>query len=146
MKILIHSPAFLPMIGGLEINMATMADAFAGAGHEVAIWTTTPGAGPEPPARYRVVRRPSPFAAFRLARWCDVFVHANVSLRGLWPLLLVRRPWVASHHSWYRRVEGTIAWQDRLKRWVLHFAAASIAVSQPLADDLDTPSIVIPNA
>jgi glycosyltransferase involved in cell wall biosynthesis len=146
MRILIHSPAFVPMIGGLEINMATMADAFVAAGHEVAVWTTTPGIGPEPAARYRVVRRPGVLAALRLTRWCDVFVHANVSLRGLWPMLLVRRPWVVSHHSWYRRVDGTVGWQDRVKRWVLRFADASIAVSQPLADDLDTPAIIIPNA
>lgn len=146
MKILIHSPAFLPQIGGLEINMATMAAAFAAAGHEVAVWTTTPAGGRETVDSYRVVRRPSALAALRLVRWCDVLMHANLSLRGLWPLLLVRRPWVVSHHSWYRRTDGSVAWQDRLKRWSLRYAAASIAVSRALADDLETPSIVIPNA
>jgi glycosyltransferase involved in cell wall biosynthesis len=50
-----------------------------------------------------------------------------------------------SHHSWYCRADGHIAWQDRLKRFLLRYAAASIAVSQAVADDLATPAVVIPN-
>src|SRR4030095_13115937 len=38
-----------------------------------------------------------------------------------------------------------LAWQDRLKRFLLRYADASISVSQAMADDLATPSIVIPN-
>ena len=79
-------------------------------------------------------------------RCCDVFFQANVSLRGLWPLLLIPRPWAVSHHSWYCRSDGRIAWQDRLKRFLLRFAAVSISVSRSLAADLTTPSLVIPNA
>jgi glycogen synthase len=106
--------------------------------------TQTPGRGPDD-FPFTVIRKPSPLELLRWTRWCDVFHQANVSLRGLWPLLLVRRPWVASHHSWYCRTEGNIAWQDRLKRYLLRFAAASISVSQAIADDLATPSAVIPN-
>ena len=54
------------------------------------------------------------FAMLRWTRWCDVFYQANVALRGLWPLLLVHRPWVVSHHSWYRRPDGRIAHQHRV--------------------------------
>ncbi len=149
MRILIYSPAFLPLVGGLEFNVATLAEAFAKRGHEVVVWTTTPasaGETPLPPHLYRVVRQPSAYEALKLVRWCDVFEHANVSLHGVWPLLLVRRPWVVSHHSWYCRTGGRVAWQDRLKRWTLRFAAASLAVSQSIADDLATPAEVIPNA
>ena len=64
--------------------------------------------------RRRIVRRPSLLELLRWTRWCDVFHQANVSLRGLWPLLLVRRPWVVSHHSWYCRSDGRITWKDRL--------------------------------
>jgi glycosyltransferase involved in cell wall biosynthesis len=145
MRILIYSPAFLPKVGGLELNTAHLAGQLHRAGHEVAVLTTAAARGKESPP-FRVVRRPSPAEMLRWTRWCDVFYQANVSLRGLWPLLLVRRPWVVSHHSWYCRTEGRIAWQDRLKRWLLRFAASSIAVSQAVADDLSTPSVVIPNA
>lgn len=144
MKILHYSPAFLPQIGGLELNVANIAAQIQRAGHELTLVTRTPAAGPDD-FPFRVVRCPSAWEFLRWTRWCDVFFQANVSLRGLWPLLLVRRPWVVSHHSWYCRTEGHIAWQDRLKRWLLRFAAASIAVSRAVAEDLATPSIVIPN-
>jgi len=143
MRILVYTPAFLPKIGGLELNTAHLAEQIRKAGHEVTVVTTTPGGSPD--SGYRVVRNPSPGELLRWTRWCDVFYQSNVSLRGLWPLLLVRRPWVVSHHSWYCRTDGRIAWPDRLKRWLLRFAASSIAVSQAVADDLEVHSVVIPN-
>ena len=144
MKILLYTPAFLPQIGGLEINVANQAEHLMRAGCEVVVATTT--AGPDDPALpFRVVRRPGPAELLRWVRWCDIFFQANVSLRGLWPLLLVRRPWVVSHHSWYCRSDGRVAWQDRLKRRLLRHAAASIAVSHELAAQLETPTLVIAN-
>jgi glycosyltransferase involved in cell wall biosynthesis len=144
MRILIGSPAFLPHVGGLEINVANLAQGIARRGHEVAVLTRTSGNGPEG-LPFPVIRNPGPRAALRWVRWCDVFFQANVSLKEIWPLLLVRRPWVVSHHSWYRRPDGRIAWQDRTKRFLLRFATASISVSRAVADDLATPSVVIPN-
>jgi glycogen synthase len=145
MKILIYSPAFLPKIGGLELNQHELADQFTRLGHQVTVVTTTPPAGAD---RYpfRVVRQPGPAALLREVSACDVYFQANVSLRGLWPLLFVRRPWAVSHHSWYCRSDGRVAWQDRLKRYLLRFAAASISVSKAIADDLGTKSEVIENA
>jgi len=143
-KILHSSPAFLPHVGGLELNVANIAEHLQRAGHEVTVVTWTPGTEPDR-FPFRVVRRPSPGELLQWTRWCDIFFQANVSLRGLWPLLLVRRPWAVSHHSWYCRTDGRIAWQDRLKRYLLRYAAASIAVSQAVANDLAVPSVVIPN-
>ena len=144
MRILIYSPAFLPHIGGLEINTALLADQLSRLGQDVVVATTTPGDGRDD-APYRIVRNPSRLALLRLVRWSQVLLQQNISLRGLWPLLLVRRPWVVSHHSWYCRSDGHIAWQDRLKRRLLHRAAASIAVSHAIANDLDASSVVIAN-
>ena len=145
MKILLYSPAFLPLVGGLEIQVAGLAGELSHRGCEVVVVTSTPAGSAPEEASYRVVRRPGPGELLYWARWCDVFFQANVSLRGLWPLLLVRRPWVVSHHSWYRQPDGRLAWQDRLKRLVLRRAAASISVSRAMAADLATPSVVIPN-
>ena len=145
MRILIYSPAFLPHIGGLEIGQALLAGWFTRLGHEVTVVAQTASAEPDE-FPFRVLRRPRPLALLRAVRACDVFMQANVSLRGLWPVLLVRRPWVVSHHSWYCRSDGRIAWQDRLKRFLLRFAAVSISVSGAMAADLATPSVVIPNA
>lgn len=145
MKLLVYSPAFLPKIGGLEINVAQFAVEMVRLGCEVVVVTRTAEEGADD-LPYRVLRRPGVRQLLRWARWCDLYYQANVSLRGLWPLLLVRRPWAVSHHSWYRRGDGRIAWQDRLKRFLLRFANVSISVSQGIAADLETPSIVIPNS
>jgi glycosyltransferase involved in cell wall biosynthesis len=145
MKILHYSPAFPPSVGGLETTVTNIATGLSALGCEVTVVTTTPS---DEPDRYpfRVVRRPGWRELLTLAREHDIFFQANVSLRGLWPLLFVRRPWVVSHHSWYTRTDGHVAWQDRLKRWLLRYAAASIAVSQAMADDLrPVRSIVIGN-
>ena len=148
MKILLSSSAFLPRVGGLEIGQALLADRLTRLGQEVTVVTQTPvtdAAGADRFA-YRVLRRPGPLELLRAVRACDVFFQANVSLRGLWPLLLVRRPWAVSHHSWYCRSDGHVAWQDRLKRYLLRFAAVSVSVSTAMAADLGTPSLIIPNA
>ncbi len=144
MRILVYCPVFYPSLGGLEINVAQLAAGFHAAGHEVVVVARTDHLGPEPFA-FRVVRHPSRRELLRLARWCQVFFQANVSLRGLWPLLLVRRPWVVSHQGWYHRPDGSLAPQDRLKRFLLRWGR-SISDSQAVAEHLDTPSVVIPNA
>lgn len=148
MRILIYSPAYLPNIGGLELSTAALAEGLARLGQEVTVvtQTTAPPDIEEQDLPFSVLRRPGPAALLRAVRSCDVFFQANVSLRGLWPLVLVRRPWAVSHHSWYCRGDGRIAWQDRLKRWLLRFAAVSIAVSTAIAADLGVPSKVILNA
>ncbi len=144
MKILVYCPVFYPSLGGLEVNVAQLAAGFHDAGHEVVVVARTENPDREPFA-FRVVRRPSRQELLRLVRWCEVFFQANVSLRGLWPLLLVRRPWVVSHQGWYSRPDGSRSPRDRLKRFVLRWGR-SISNSQAVADDLDTPSVVIPNA
>ncbi len=145
MKILHYSPAFPPSVGGLENTVVNVAAGLAALGCEITVVTTTPSAEPDL-YPFRVVRRPARRELLRLVRGHDVFFHASISLRGLWPLLFVRRPWVVSHHSWYCRTDGRIAWQDRLKRRLLRRAAASIAVSRAMADDLHpVRSIVIAN-
>jgi len=145
MRVLIYSRAFLPHIGGLELNVAHLAEELMKRGWEVRVATVTPADGPDE-LPYAVIRNPAPRALLKAVRWCDVYHQPNLSLRGLWPLLLVRRPWVVSHHSWYTRTDGTISWKDRIKRLLVRFADGSIAVSQAIADDLRTPCTVVPNS
>jgi glycogen(starch) synthase len=145
MKLLVYSPAFLPQVGGLELNVAQFAAEMGRLGCEVVVVTRTAESGEDGELPYPVVRQPGPRELLRWTRWCDLYYQANVSLQGLWPLLLVRRPWAVSHHSWYRQGDGRIAWRDRLKRFLLRFAVSSISVSQGIAADLGSPSVVIPN-
>jgi len=142
-RVLIYSPAFAPLVGGLENFVAQIARGLTRLHHEVVVVTTTAG-GEDDDFPFRVVRRPPPWELLRWVRWCEVLFHANVCLRAVWPLLLVRRPWLTSHHSWYTRVDGRIAWQDRLKRRLTRLST-SVAVSQALARDLGPPTFVITN-
>ncbi len=145
MNILFSTRAFLPSLGGLELGTAQLAEELTRLGHTVVLLTTTPGDGPDR-FPFRVVRRPGFRETLRWMRWCDVVHQPNLSLKGIWPRLVVRRPWVVSHHSWYRRGDGRIAWQDRLKRFVLRHVEGSIAVSRAMADDLVPRPVVIFNA
>lgn len=144
MRILVSSPAFLPLVGGLELNVANVAEQMARLGHEVVVVCRTP-AQEEDRFPFRVVRRPGPLALVRWTRWCEVFHQANLSLKELWPLAFVRRPWVVSHHSWYRQPDGRIGWRERLKRRLLARAEGSIAVSSVIAADLEVPSEIVLN-
>lgn len=145
MKILFSTRAFLPLLGGLEIVTAQLAEELSRLGHDVVVLTTTPGDGTDA-FPFRVVRQPRALETLRWVRWCDVVHQPNLSLRGIWPWLLAWRPWVVSHHSWYRQGDGRIAWQDHLKRRLLRYVNASVAVSRAMAGDLVPRPLVIPNA
>jgi glycogen(starch) synthase len=144
MKVLIYAPAFLPLVGGLEINTAVLARGRGRMGDEVAVVTRTPGS--DAGCEFVVDRCPSKRRLLARTAWSDVVLHQNLSLRGLWPLGIRRRPLVISHHSWYRRPNGKVGGRDRLKKWIVARAAGSISVSSAIASDLGSPSKVVPNA
>jgi glycogen synthase len=134
---------FFPSIGGLETVVSILAHEFVNQAHEVKVVSVVP----DPSNRtfqFEVIRRPSAKRLIDLARWCDVYFMANISLKGLWPLFLVRRPLVVNHNGWYTRYDGRIGWQDRLKLIVTHFST-NISVSQAVAEHLPVPSTIIPN-
>jgi len=59
-------------------------------------------------------------------------------------LLIIRRPWVVTHQTWYCRSEGSLSLQDYLKRFLTNFAT-NIPASFALAEHIKAPSTVIPN-
>ena len=145
MRVLMYSPAFYPGIGGLENFAAMVAEGLTELGCQVTVVAITSGLGDEARFPYTVVRRPGPLHLLRLVQWCDIFFHHNVSLKGIWPLLFIKRPWVVAHHGWYSRSNGAIGWRDLLKRRATRFAT-NIAVSMAVADHLGgVAAAVIPN-
>jgi glycosyltransferase involved in cell wall biosynthesis len=142
MNILIYSHLFHPSVGGSETACHLLAYGFMRAGHRVQIVTQTLGEVGEFP--FPVYRRPSKARLFDLVRWCDVYVHSNISLRGAWPLLLLRRPLVIIHHSRIQRLTGELIWADHLKRYVTRFAT-NVAVSQSMADELPVRCQIVGN-
>lgn len=143
MKILISSYAFQPSIGGIESASELLAAEFVRMGHDVRLITQTPGAD-EKDWPFEVVRKPGPRKLFALVRWCDVFFHNNISLQSVWPLLLVRRPWIVTHQTWIARLDQTLGWQDKLKRFLLRFAA-NVSISGAIARSLPVASEIIAN-
>jgi len=143
MRILIGSPAFPPSLGGLERFVEQLATGLAERGDEVTVMTSTPSPTPDS-YPFRVVRCPGPLAKLRLVRECEVFFQANVSLKDLWPLALVRRPWVVVHQGLY---EG-IGWRKvaaAAKRFLARRATRGISASRYVAGEVDPESEVIPN-
>ena len=137
MKILLGSHHFFPSIGGIETVSNLLAREFLALGHAVRVVTQTEGNGDFP---FPVIRRPDAFELLRQIRWCDVFLQNNISLRTLWPLLFVRRPLCIAHQTWITNSDGSIAWQHRLKRFVLRYAT-SVAISRAIAEQLPVPSV-----
>jgi glycogen synthase len=143
LKILFVSHAFAPSVGGIESMSRLLAAGFVRAGHSVKVVTHTPG-DCDGESGYPVIRRPGTFKILRLVAWCDVVVHSNITLRGLWPLVLIRRRWIVIHHTWIRQPRARRTLSSMLKFEVLR-KAESICVSQALANALPVSARVIPN-
>lgn len=144
MRILIYSPMFYPSIGGLEMMVSILANEFVRQGHEVKLVCRIPATDSKK-FPFEVFRRPSPRQLIKLTRWCDVFFQANISLKGIWPLLIVRKPLAVSHQGLYVRSDGRIGWQDHLKRRATRFAH-NISASHAVADHISSRSTIIPNS
>lgn len=144
MKILIYSPLFHPSVGGLETIVSILAHEFVRQGHEVKLVCRTEADGAQS-FPFEVYRRVGPARLLKLTRWCDIYFQANVSLKGVWPALVARKPLAVSHNGWYDRGDGRVGWQDRLKQRVAR-RAHNISVSSAVAAHLSSQSVVIPNA
>jgi glycogen synthase len=143
MKILIYSPLFHPSIGGLETVVSILAHEFAAQGHQVKLVCQVPATDAKV-FSFEVIRCPHPWDLLTLTRWCDIYFQPAISLKGVWPLLIVPKPWVVAHHNWYTRPSGHISWQDSLKQFALRFATG-ISISQAIANHVKAPSTIISN-
>lgn len=139
MRILISSHAFAPSIGGIETVSASLADEFSQRGHSVKIVTQSPGESLE-----NVTRRPSIGQLVDLLRWCDVFWQNNLSLRTIWPALVIRKPIVVTHQGSYCRRPAGSDLALRTK-YVVANRVTGVAISQYVASFFDPQPIVIPN-
>jgi glycosyltransferase involved in cell wall biosynthesis len=135
---------FYPSVGGLETIVSILAHEFVRQGHEVKLVCSTEANGSNS-FPFEVYRQSSPSQLLKLARWCDIYFQANVSLKGIWPLLISRKPLAVSHNGWYSRPDGRKGWQDYLKQRVTRFAH-NISVSRAVAEHLSSQSVVVPNA
>ena len=143
MKILISSHAFAPNIGGIETVTGLLAAEFVQLGQRVKVVTQTAFNDTENRG-YPVIREPSVSELVSAVRWCDLLWQNNLSLRTLWPGLLLRKPIVITHQGSYCRAPAGIALVERIKRAVVRWTT-SVAISKAVAACFNTDSTVIPN-
>jgi glycosyltransferase involved in cell wall biosynthesis len=145
MRILLHT-RFYPNLGGIETVAWLLAHEWVRSGAAVTVVSdVTCNSEQRRVFPFPVHYRPNPVQWLRLIRQADVFVHMNISLKALWPLYIVRRPFVAVNHAYYHSDRsGYRNWRERLKLRVMA-NAANIAVSNAVAQRLPEHCTVIPN-
>lgn len=143
MRILVCSHVFEPSVGGVETVTGILAEQFGRLGATVTVVTQTPG-DDRVSADYGLVRRPSMQRLCALARKSDIVFQSGISLRTVLPLLLCGKPIVITHHGISTRIDGSLGWQDRLKRAVFPFCV-NLAISNAVAERLSVKSTVIGN-
>jgi glycosyltransferase involved in cell wall biosynthesis len=144
MKILLSSYRFAPDVGGIESASLTLAREWLNQGSQVRVITHTLAAGGDDAYPFEILRRPAAGALLAAVQWCDVYFHNNITLPILWPLALVRRPWVVAHQTWLTKADGRVTWRERLKTAVLPLGT-SVAISEAVAARLTVPAVVIGN-
>lgn len=145
MHILMHT-RFYPNLGGIETVAWVLAHEWHAMGESVTVLSDvacTPAQRRDLP--FPVHYRPGPLEWIRLLRKADVFAHMNISLKAIWPLLFVWKPFVAVHHThYYSDLTGHRNARERLKVWLTK-SATNIAVSKSVASRMPAPCVVIPN-
>lgn len=144
MRILLCTHAFYPSVGGVETCANDLAQAFVEAGHEVLLVTQTRSCVPSDDLDLKVLRRPSAPQLWRAFYWSEIVFHNNVSLRCLWPLLFLRRPWFVTTHTWICRPDGRVSMADRIKRLSLKLAH-NVYISGAVAGHIGHSGTLVPN-
>jgi glycosyltransferase involved in cell wall biosynthesis len=133
MRIALVSDCYLPRLGGIELHVHDLAGRLIRAGHEVTVFTTTPG--PAAPAAIDVVRLPGiplPSAIRSLRDFDVVHVHSSIFSPLAWRAArAVEAPLITLHSLPSPAVPWPIA---RLDRYV--GSARWTAVSAVVADVL----------
>src|SRR6266478_397843 len=139
MKLLLHS-RFWPSVGGIETVANLLVREWVKQNVAVSVVTDVARPSQQDSFPFRVYYRPRPWVFVDLLRKHDVFMHFNVSLRAIWPLLIVWRPFIAAHHGFYVIDEsGKRDWREKLKLFVAKHGTENIAVSESVARTIGIP-------
>ena len=112
MRILLHSHAFLPSLGGIERSSQLLAEALCACGHQLDLVTATPASDPawDRSQPYRIWRRPPLPRLLTLLARAEI-VHGNVaSLAAVLPALLLGRPALWTHQAWQLLSVDGLGW------------------------------------
>lgn len=139
---MVFSTVFYPAVGGIENQTLILLREFVNRGHSVKVITTQIQHAPL--NGITVYNRPGILKSIRLFLWCSTYYMPNISLKGVWLLLInPRRTWVISHNDFSScNKKGII---PILKNLANKFASTNIAVSRSIANCLETKAAVVHN-
>ncbi|MEJ7738045.1 MAG: glycosyltransferase family 4 protein [Chitinophagaceae bacterium] len=141
MKILIFSNIFYPAIGGIEIQTINLTKEFIKEGHKVKVITQQKQDSPI--ENIEIYHSPGFFKKIELFFWCNAFYMPNISLKGVWLLLLNPfKKWIISHNDFYLSNKNNI--RIKIKLFLIKFAQ-NIAVSRSVSSNINTKSVIIYN-
>lgn len=143
LKLLLSSRAFPPSVGGLEFMAGMLAEELSSLGCDVTVVTTTPGSCES--ISYELFRGLPLSRLLRLGRAADAVLSINVSLKSLLPFVIVSRPLIISHQTYYGTPDGMREWRHALK-YAVAKRATNIACSDAIARTLPPGTVAIPNA
>ena len=142
MQILIFSTVFYPILGGIENLTLNLCKEFINQGHEVKVITYQKQY--KPLKDIEVFYAPNISKTIKLFSWCDVYYMPNISLKGVWPLLIdPKKHWVVSQNDF--SLTNKINPLSLLKLFLIKFSSKNISVSKSVATSIRTSSEVIYN-
>lgn len=146
MKIVFFSRTFSPSIGGLERIAEILAYEFSRCGHDVVVVTDTPsGELTSSKPIFSIIRTQNLFCRLAAFRNSDAILFFNLSLVGLIPALLARKPIIFSHHGIYMGEGFFPIILEWIKRKLTYFFP-NISVSNFVSKHIPGESMVIGNA
>lgn len=133
MQILIFTTVFYPLRGGIENLTLNLCKEFIEKGHEVKViaYQKQTDALPDIEVHYA-----PGFAKMReLFLWCQIYYMPNISLKGVWPLLISpRKRWVISQNDFSLTNKRNML--SFIKLFMIRFASENISVSKSIATSL----------
>jgi len=142
MQILIFSTVFYPVLGGIENLTLNLSKEFVNKGHQVKVITYQKQN--KPLKNIDVFYAPGFIKTVQLFLWCDVYYMPNISLKGVWPLLInPKKRWVISQNDFSLTNKRDVL--SLLKLLLIKFTSKNISVSKSVASSLRTSSEVIYN-
>ncbi|MGI4727319.1 MAG: glycosyltransferase family 4 protein [Janthinobacterium lividum] len=142
MQILIFTTVFFPLRGGIENLTLNLCREFIDKGHEVKVIAYQKQREVLPDID--VYYAPGFTKTLELFSWCKVYYMPNISLRGIWPLLLSpRKRWIISQNDFSLTNKKNLL--SFIKLFLIKFSSENISVSKSVATSLGTPSEIIYN-
>lgn len=111
-KILLHSKAFPPDVGGIETTSLLLANGLTALGEEVRVATSTSADGSDVGCHCNVFRGPSLRERLALVRWAEIILINGPSLEFVLPAVVLSRPFIWIHGGYQAISVDGLGWHN----------------------------------